>query len=94
MSKGKKKKAKPSQQPATMADVNRAKDKATGDGCRIALALVFTVLLDKEGFDVDDMQRVWDEVQYLSDSVSKKIVKVTDLVHTLREEYGIRLWES
>lgn len=46
-----------------MADVQRAKDTATADACRVTLAIFFTVLLDKEGMDAEQLQRIWREVR-------------------------------
>lgn len=92
MSKGKKKRTPLTRQPATMADVKRAKEQATSDGCRLALALFFTVLLDKEGMSAEDLQRIWKEVEYLSESVAEGRVNANDLVHVLKEEYGIGIW--
>ena len=42
-----------------MADVQRAKDTATADACRVTMAIFFTALLDKEGMDAEHRQRVW-----------------------------------
>lgn len=37
-------KINPRRRPATMADVQRAKDTATADACRVTLAIFFTAL--------------------------------------------------
>ena len=87
MSKGKK--INPRRRPATQADVKRAKEQATGDGCRLAMAIFFTVLFDKGGADKETMQTIWSEVEGLSDSVVKGYVSVPDLVRVLNEEYDI-----
>lgn len=55
-----------------MADVQRAKDTATADACRVTLAIFFTALLDKEGMDAEQLQRIWREVEALSESVRAK----------------------
>lgn len=85
----KKTKINPRRRPATQADILRAKDQATGDGCRLAMAIFFTVLVDKEEADQEVMQRIWSEVEDLSDSVVKGYVSVSDLVRVLNEEYDI-----
>lgn len=72
-----------------MADVGRAKVKATFDALRLAEVLVFTVLLDKEGFNTDRLIQVWNYVEDLTDSVNKGIVSFNDLETVLKEEYGI-----
>ena len=45
---------------------------------------------DKEGFGYTRLRRVWDEVNYLADSVSKGYVSIADLEKEL-EDYGITL---
>ena len=47
------KRINPRRIPATQADVQRAKDTATADACRVTLAIFFTALLDKEGMDAE-----------------------------------------
>lgn len=84
-------KTNPRRIPATQADVKRAKDKATGDACRACMAIFFTVLLDKEQADKETLQRVWGEVESLSDSVAKGYASISDLMRVLREEYEIRI---
>jgi hypothetical protein len=59
------------------------------DSLRLAEVLIFTVLLDKQGFDSDRLLDVWHQVGDLSDSVNKGIVSVKDLETVLKEEYGI-----
>ena len=49
--------------------MQRAKDTATADACRVTLAIFFTALLDKEGMDAEQLQRIWHEVEALSESV-------------------------
>lgn len=85
------KKVNPRRRPATGADVQRAKEAAIREAVVYAWAIVFTVLLDKESATPEILQRVWREVEYLSDSVSEGRVSVADLIHTLREEYGVYL---
>lgn len=84
-------KTNPRRIPATQADVKRAKDKATSDACRACMAIFFTVLLDKEQADKETLQRVWGEVESLSDSVAKGYASISDLMRVLREEYEIRI---
>jgi hypothetical protein len=91
MAKQKKRPAPPSRRPATQADVLRAKQKGVEDAVRLVQAMVFTVLLDKEGFDEEGLQRVWAELEYLSDSINQGYVNLPDLVHILREEYHLKL---
>lgn len=86
----KKKKVNPRRRPATLADVNRAKKEAMDIAITSAWAILFTALRDKEGFGYIQLRRVWDEVNYISDSIDKGYVKLDDLVNELAE-YGIIL---
>ena len=83
------KRINPRRRPATQADVQRAKDTATADACRVTLAIFFTALLDKEGMCAEQLQRIWREVEALSESVRDGYVSATDLIRVLREEYEI-----
>lgn len=88
------KKINPRRRPATMADVDRAKREAIGRVTSFMMAIVMTVLYDKEGFAPEDLRRVIAEMNDLSDSVSKCYVSVNDLLKTLHEETGINVMEE
>ena len=87
----KKKKVNPNRIPVTRADLKRAKDEATNAAIEAAWAILFTVLRDKEGYDVDGLKRVWQEVDDLSDSIAQGYVNVADLKDALKQEIGARL---
>lgn len=48
-------------------------------------------MLDKYGWDIEQMQELFNRVEYLSDSVAKKKVKVLDLKRVLLDECGIEI---
>lgn len=85
----KKKKTNPNRQPVTMADVNRAKQKATSDLMSFVWSIFFTVLRDKENYSLEDLRRVWMEVEDLSDSITKGYCTVGDIKHILKLEEGV-----
>ena len=84
-------KTNPRRRPATQADVERARDDAVRETVRFCMVVFFTVLLDKFAASKEDLQRVWNEVNDLSDSVKKKYVSLKDLKTVLVEEYDIHL---
>lgn len=88
---GKKKRVNPRRQPATMADVKRAKAEAEGNALKTAWSIFFTVLRDKRGFTLDDLRETWEEVERLSGSIAKGYCTVADLRNILGEEEGIAL---
>ena len=83
-----KKKVNPRRRPATQADVQRAKQKVREEAIKLAWSILFTVLRDKEGYDLEGLQRVWKEVDDLSDSIAKGYCTVTDLRDVLKQEIG------
>ena len=87
----KKKRVNPHRRPATMATVNRVREETKDQAVSLAIALFLTVMCDKFGFDAEQLQKVWAEVNDLSDSVVKGYVNVQDLKDVLREEYGIEI---
>lgn len=91
MAKSRHKKINKQRQPRTAADVERAKGSAVNEAVKLAWTILFTVLVDKEGYTVEQLQRVWNEVDYLSDSIKKGYVNCADLRHVLRTEYGINI---
>ena len=84
-------KVNPRRRPATMVDVNRAVAQATNDALTASAAIFLTVLCDKESADADIVQRVWQEMQELSQSIIDGYVSVSDLRDTLRKEYNINV---
>lgn len=86
-----KRRINPRRRPATMADINRAKDIAQSEAIRYAMAIMLTVLCDKHNASDDELRQYWREVGELSDSVSRGYVSVADLLYTLRVERGIEV---
>lgn len=86
-----KKRTNPGRIPASMADVKKAKVKATNDAISQVWALFLTVMRDKEGYGKTRLNRIWNEVNYLADSVSDGRVSFDDLIKTIEDEAGIRL---
>ena len=82
-------KTNPRRRPATQADVERAKKAAQGEAISLAMTIMFTALLDKEGFAQEDLQRLWREVNDLSDSIAQGYVSAADLRNVLRREYDV-----
>lgn len=86
----KKKKVNPYRIPATQGDIEKAKRDATNTAVASTWAIMFSVLRDKEGYDYDRLRRIWDETNYLADSIARKYIKIDDLIEELREN-GIAL---
>lgn len=82
------KKINPRRRPLSEADVVKIQDNAV----HLAFAIFLSVLKDKFNFSNDDVIRAWKEADKLSEEVLKDgLVKLKDLVDTLRDEYKIDL---
>ena len=82
------KKVNPRKRPLSEADVVRIQDNAV----HLAFAIFLTVLKDKMGFSNEEVLLAWKEADKLSEEVLKDgLVKLKDLVDTLRTEYNIDL---
>lgn len=88
---GKSKRVNPRRRPATQADVAKAKRDAQTEAVCMAWAIIFTALRDKDGWGKTRLRRLWDEVEYLSESINAGYVDVRDLIKTLEDEAGILL---
>ena len=84
-------KVNPRRRPATMVDVNRAVQRATNDALETSASIFLTILCDKENANAEIIQRVWQEMQELSQSIIDGYVSVADLKDTLRKEYGVNI---
>lgn len=73
----------------SQADLQKAKDAALSEAVKAAYAIFFTVLRDKEDFTTAQLDKVWQEVNELSDSIIKGYVKLSDLTFVLKKEAGI-----
>lgn len=85
------KKVNPRRRPASQADVERAKRTAVSLAISQTQAIVFLALLDKEGWDREQLLKLWHEVRDVSDSIAQGYIKLPDIIDTLRREYGIDL---
>lgn len=84
-------KTNPRRRPMNQADVLKAKEDATSEAISYALALFFTVLADKEHAQNEDLMRIWNEINELSQSVIDGYVTIPDLINVLKQERGIHL---
>lgn len=86
-----KKKPNPRRIPATKADIEKAKKQGTDEAATFAIAIIFSALTDKMGWTKEQLLELWGHVDYLSDSVTKGYVTIPQLLHTLKEEYGVNI---
>lgn len=82
------KKVNPHKRPATQADVERARAQGRQQGVIDSAVIMFTVLRDKEGFETEDLQRLWREIGDLSDSIVQGYATISDMKDVLKQEIG------
>lgn len=88
MSKSKKKRVNPRRLPMTPEQALRyGQDR----GLDTAMAILFYALVDGGHIQPAQLKEVWDSVNYLSDSIVKGYVNVSDLKRVLDTEYGIKI---
>lgn len=68
----------PRRKPATQADVERAKREAKTEATEAAIAIFFTVMLDKHQYTAEMLQSLWSEVNKLSEEITEGRVKISD----------------
>ena len=83
----KNKKTNPNRIPVSQADVAKAK----AEGVLEASTIILSAMRDKEGWGRKRLQRLWRNVEYLSDSIAAGKVSISDLRQALRDEIGINL---
>ena len=91
MAKTKRKRTPPNRIPCTQADVNRERKKAADEGVRLSIAIFLSVLLDKEGYDRESLQRVWKHIEDRSDAVAQGYIKLMDIVQMLKDDYDVEV---
>ena len=72
--------------------IDKIKEDATNEGLKGAIILFFSVMRDKEGYGIKRLQRIYDEVVDLADSLKKGYVKMEDLEKVLKDEAKIRIF--
>lgn len=87
----KKRKVNPRRIPVSKADIDKAKSETVNEAVETAMALMFTVLRDKEGYDLEGLRRVYGHINDLSDSVANGYVTIPDLKYVLKTEAGVNI---
>lgn len=74
------------------SDVKKMKRDASDKALKYGLVLFLTVMRDKEGYGIKRLQRIYDNMQELADSINKGYVNLFDLEKTLQEEANINIF--
>lgn len=84
-------KPNPRKQPATQADVKRAKKEATDFAMRQAIYLMLYILIDKHDAPFADIKQFAEEINYYAESIGEKRITWKDIEHVVRDEYKVYL---
>lgn len=83
------KKVNPRRRPCSEADLNRARNKAVEDAIQFVKTIFFTVLLDKYGWNKEQLAEFRDRYVGLSDEIEEGRISYSDLRQVLKVEYDI-----
>jgi hypothetical protein len=86
-----KKKGPPAGLPKSKAELEHEKTKAMNEGVTKALEILLYVLVDKFGWDADQLQDMMRHVRGQVSGISDGYVSLKDIERVLREEYGIQV---
>lgn len=81
----KKQRVNPRNQPATEADVRRARKQGQQEALRLAWLLFFTALRDKFGWGHIRLERLWHKIEDTSERITKGYVTFDDLEEELNK---------
>lgn len=73
------------------SDIKKIKSQAADKALKYGLVLFLTVMRDKEGYGLKRLQRVYENMIELADSINKGYVNWQDLETTLFEESNIKI---
>lgn len=85
----KRKRTNPNRIPLTEAHIKRVSRQVYSDALRDAMTIFFTALLDKEGMSVEQLQRIYEETEQISESVRDGYCTLADLRRVLKDESNI-----
>ena len=55
------------------------------------MSIIFFALVNSDIIDKDKLPQLWEDVNYVSDSIVKGYINAADLKRTLREEWDIHI---
>ena len=76
------KKKNPRRQPVSQADISKLRREVKTAAVEEALALLFTALRDRMGWNLEQLQELWGHVNNLADSVAQG--RITGISHVLK----------
>lgn len=87
----KKKRVNPRRKPANHVDIADVKQEAQDKSISEGIALFLTVMKDKRDASIEDITRIWEAVNILSEKVSGNGDLLLDMVDNLKKDCGIEI---
>ncbi len=84
-----KKNKSPKSIPASRADVEKARRTAKQEAADAAMAMMFSALIDKMGWDIDGIRELWTHIESIDQDLREGRITVPDLKDVLKQEAGI-----
>lgn len=84
-----KKKKSPKSIPASRADVEKARRTAKQEAADAAMAMMFSALIDKMGWDIDGIRELWTHIESIDRDLREGRITISDLKDALKQETGI-----
>ena len=75
----------------TEQELRKELEKAANNGVGLALAIFISTMVDKYGFDQDQVQELWGYLEKLTEEIKEGRVSAWDLRDVLKSEYNIEL---
>lgn len=73
------------------SEIDRLKSKYTDKGVNCAFAIFLTVMRDKWGFGHKRLNRLYNQIIDLSETISEGYISIDKLKQILRDEMGINI---
>lgn len=73
--------------------LDKERKKIRDEAVNWAYIIMFTALRDKWGYGIIRLNRLYNDINYIADSISKGYVKLQDLKKELEDKMGIKFVE-
>lgn len=73
--------------------LDKERRKIRDEAVEYAYVVMFTAMHDKHGYGVKRLNRLYNDINYIADSISRGYVNLQDLADELRDKMGINFVE-
>lgn len=76
-----------------LMQLDKERKKIRDEAVNWAYIIMFTAMRDKHGYGIVRLNRLYNDINYIADSISKGYVKLQDLKKELEDKMGIKFVE-